>query len=355
MKHSFLFVVFFFCCSLVSAQSFSTIKTLKEAEKYVKAYNEREPKAETFYLPRDTVALYKAKYSNPNTKILELVDGTLFRADYLMFNDSKLSPVQRKICYDSIIKAFRNGATVQALLDKNKANNLILNTYVGWDSEGRNTFPELHEVLRKYKVGESFFFDNEAHAMMTIMVKTLEEKRTIFSYFTSQKDLDKVTNLEEAYEYIEAYKDKGPRVSHLVVDRENLKAALLTLTGPNRKVLNIRKSYKLRGQSIFFNESDSLTITQINRKRDSIIAAYKKGGSFEKMFEKYNGKSGAQLDLGWVDDFNLFPIFSAEMIKQPKGAIFKLDFDDRKTYLVCLKTHDFKLTYKISYVTREVR
>jgi len=105
------------------------------------------------------------------------------------------------------------------------------------------------------------------------------------------------------------------------------------------KVVEKKKKLLMRASYIYLDGS-KLSIAYIDSTRNVILAKYKNGVSFEKLFSEYNMDENANGgDLGYFEQNVTATEFEAAVLSHKNGDIFKVNVSDRDWYYIVKKTH----------------
>lgn len=106
------------------------------------------------------------------------------------------------------------------------------------------------------------------------------------------------------------------------------------------KVLDEKEVTLFRVSYIALEESESLSLVEINSKRDSIIQKFQEGISFTELMDLSSRIAYKTEDTDWSFWEEYIPEFKNEIPKYNLNDLFKLDIPRLNLYMVVLKTHE---------------
>lgn len=187
-----------------------------------------------------------------------------------------------------------------------------------------------------------------------------------------KKELDSITSIERANEFIELNKDVKNKIITFNEEKHKTKLSEELLSMPKGGHKMVRKEdrnvhYKIIEKnkidyyrvSYILLDGKQYSQSSIDALREKIILKHKQGFLFKDLAEQYSMDNNRTRggDSGWFTYGELLPEFETQIVKSNYeiDELFKLNVESNQWYYVVKKTHDKKQITEIKvlrYVDR---
>jgi hypothetical protein len=174
---------------------------------------------------------------------------------------------------------------------------------------------------------------------------------TSFSNFYCQK-FKNIKSIKQAEEYVDLYQENRPKILTDIIPIDSLSFHLKKIKKNEIKILSIDSSFSIRTKFIFFVLS-KIDKDSLIKNKDTIISLLESGADFDELAKKYTMQEDKTCDTKWIDKNVIISGYAEEVKKHNIGDIFTFEDVMHQYYLITLKTHNHKNTFRIRYITKE--
>jgi parvulin-like peptidyl-prolyl isomerase len=174
---------------------------------------------------------------------------------------------------------------------------------------------------------------------------------SIFAQLTVTEQFQKITNQQQAQQFIDANVALKPVLLHLsngkdstLIDKRLLrqnKGDVFSVGYVTYKVLEAKDTVDYRASYIFLDGS-TLSVTEIDSLKKIIVQKATAGASFEQLSDQYTMDGNTTHgDTGWFFGVEMMPKeFQEAVSKHKMGEIFFVDVTEKQWHYIVKKTYD---------------